>query len=1519
MPIDKIIPSYLNKSDDERLIKKNEMTEAKNVTVSTDTDGNAFVLKNAKGTTAVLKNSASDLIDTDYLVLGSCVDQEDEMVYFAAYDDAGSDHAIFRVDMSASTPTYEEVFASQYLFDSKPEYVDMDVLRADVNQSGTIVPILYFTDGISNPKKINVNRAMDSSDAGGYSSADDIKEFIDVAKTKPVHQFFIECGTDVDFDGNFLYGRNLSFCIQWVYKDGEHSAISNISEMAIPQVTFQNEEDGRKPVAGNFFYFNVPVGTQEVKEVNVLYRDNETGVYYMADRILKVSDVTRSGHTIWDDSLSRYYFYGDQDHEVVPNIEALKIYDNVPLKAKTQAIVDGRIMYGNYTEGREVPALEVTFEPKLNARYASNINTHSYDTEQSNEFSFPAILGFEYETTNIELDLTALQGTCYSGDSMYMDFVVSYDTLFGIRTGGSHFLSATTPGSTTWSCGASSTYPMIFDDFEFRFKMEYRVDGSSQSKNTFLTNLATAISGHETTTYYRNDNNSDTSWERTSGSQGNATENVAITKADVTVKFSASVSGNKVIIKPMFKTMENVEDDGFTIPGNFNPVAAGANITDCQTGGRGSNPTVEVTDIASTVQAKDFYSYRTYKAGANHTFGAIFYDKKGRSSFVRELGSVYIPTLGERAPSERGLARVNASFNRINASDQTVPSWVEKIQFVYGGSDIEDFKQYSVSGGFASYWADSEYTTTDESEDAADNIYVSLKGWSGSKQSYTGSNGADYVYNFKEGDILRVISYDKKNGTGVETVYPEKLEFSVVGKRTLREDITDSNMEVIRAQIEQASANREESSDASYWEEILSFYTGGVFGQSDRKALEEAEQMFQNVMERVETSKREEIERIKNIPLSKRNDVFPGDWAVAKGDFLVLKHNGSAGWGPSDHKHVKFNNGALAIEPTPTHDGDENTGDHWHPIGNWMRNVVVEIYTPKQKTKAKVYKELTKIYERGDGGAFNSDGTLSVTQEELRSGDTWFKRVPLATLSKNNTSYSTDLTEAGSNFNYTKINEMTFEMTWLESPHASHFFKSHRHAFGKPHFVNKYAASNNRAYSITYSDKYNSDSPILNLSNFNLGRANYIDLPSSYSQIDRIISNEGDLTVIQGSKVCRIPIGKSALKLANQQDVLTTSDVVLGKPSYYVGDYGTRGLSQAVVAHNGSVYFADYVSRSVLRVGRDGMTDISAIGMDSFFEKNFGDWAALSTRSRLHLGYDPDYNEVLVFAGQDSSESFDGFCAAYNVQLKKWTSTYEFIGDDGAEPTLFEMIGDKLISCADSAINEASDQERTLIHIHDDSSAQKAKFYGDIKDSVIEVVSNMNPSMVKVFEAVALEGDGEGFSATITTSDQNTDISRTDWEERERGYYAMMPRDKSSNSTSHKIAIGSSFLSVSAGGGTITFNNKISRIGIPHGAKLYNETKDKVITDDGTADGTSVTVTSVDGKVLGFTPSLTASNVVDSGDVITVLLEQRVYGDAIRDYFCKIKLMNQNSDGDSFELFSINTHYDRSKLGAEKG
>jgi hypothetical protein len=279
----------------------------------------------------------------------------------------------------------------------------------------------------------------------------------------------------------------------------------------------------------------------------------------------------------------------------------------------------------------------------------------------------------------------------------------------------------------------------------------------------------------------------------------------------------------------------------------------------------------------------------------------------------------------------------------------------------------------------------------------------------------------------------------------------------------------------------------------------------------------------------------------------------------------------------------------------------------------------------------------------------------------------------------------------------------------------------------------------------------------------------------------------------------------------------------------------------------------------------------------------------------------------------NSSGSFEGFVAAYNTKIKKWTSIYDFSDLSGAEPTLFESCGNRFISCLYTSNPGTGGGEDYIFHEHTED-VTRARFYSDQKDSIVEVVANFNPSMVKTFEAVALEGNSGTWDAVITTSDQTASI--TDWEERERGYYAMMPRDTSANSTSHKVAIpGSVASNTTVGTGGITFASKI-RTPIPYGAELYNATQDEYVTQQGGGIGARITVTYVDGKKLN-TSAFTQPDVVEAGDVLYAVLPQSEYGDAIRDYFCKIRLTSSSSS--DLELFAINTHYDRSKLGQEKG
>jgi hypothetical protein len=181
---------------------------------------------------------------------------------------------------------------------------------------------------------------------------------------------------------------------------------------------------------------------------------------------------------------------------------------------------------------------------------------------------------------------------------------------------------------------------------------------------------------------------------------------------------------------------------------------------------------------------------------------------------------------------------------------------------------------------------------------------------------------------------------------------------------------------------------------------------------------------------------------------------------------------------------------------------------------------------------------------------------------------------------------------------------------------------------------------------------------------------------------------------------------------------------------------------------------------------------------------------------------------------------------------------------------------------------------------------------------MFEVVSNMNPSMVKVYEALGVEGDGT-WSAVLSNTDQSTTISTSDFDNREGHRYAMIPRD-TLVSTGHQIYLGR-VEAVSAD--TVTFTTPVNRLPFVVGDDLY------------TASGSTLTDTTM--NIAGITNRKTiqctsAVSGISVGDDIFVQHSARVDGDPMRGVFLKLKMTS--SDTTPFEVHALSVSYDRSRL-----
>jgi hypothetical protein len=188
--------------------------------------------------------------------------------------------------------------------------------------------------------------------------------------------------------------------------------------------------------------------------------------------------------------------------------------------------------------------------------------------------------------------------------------------------------------------------------------------------------------------------------------------------------------------------------------------------------------------------------------------------------------------------------------------------------------------------------------------------------------------------------------------------------------------------------------------------------------------------------------------------------------------------------------------------------------------------------------------------------------------------------------------------------------------------------------------------------------------------------------------------------------------------------------------------------------------------------------------------------------------------------------------------------------------------------------------------------------------------------MVKSYESISLEGT-DAWAATLTNTDQSASILSTDFDERERNWYAYIPRDSSANtgtatitalSGSSEVFVLGNVATSGVSGSTITFTTPVGDVAFPIGGALYKVSGSTLVS-------LSLTVASISGdKQITASGSVTG---VSDGDTIVVLANAGIEGDQMRDYYIKVRLTN--SDTEEIELYAVNLVFAKSNLHNQLG
>jgi len=207
----------------------------------------------------------------------------------------------------------------------------------------------------------------------------------------------------------------------------------------------------------------------------------------------------------------------------------------------------------------------------------------------------------------------------------------------------------------------------------------------------------------------------------------------------------------------------------------------------------------------------------------------------------------------------------------------------------------------------------------------------------------------------------------------------------------------------------------------------------------------------------------------------------------------------------------------------------------------------------------------------------------------------------------------------------------------------------------KAYIVEEEDIQQNRFNSMIYSGIYNSRTGVNNTNQFSVGQDIIKSVDPAYGSIQKLFAAETNMTIFQESKVSSALIDKDAIYTAEGSPMQTTSNVVIGQIQPYLGEYGISRNPESFAYYGFQKYFVDKDRAAVLRLSRDGITEISQYGMLDYFRDNLasinenygwnyqiGPGASSSSARVINCGV-TDIDKILLGMSLNVNGTFSGY------------------------------------------------------------------------------------------------------------------------------------------------------------------------------------------------------------------------------------------------------------------------------------
>lgn len=1181
------IKGRMNKSVDERLVPQGEYIDALNCRLGSTENSEVGAVENSLGNLRLTTLTYKGIIlSNEAKCIGSFEDGGEETIYWFINDPSNTSSSTGKVDMIVSYNTNTSVLFYHVISTSLLNF-DNTYLINGVN---LIDGLLFFTDNLNPPRKINISRNYQYP----INDVDQITEQdIGVIVAPPLFAPILE---PIQQGGgeNYMTDIMISFAYRYKYEDNEYSSISPFSPISFSPGPFQLDYSTYDNIGMQNVYNSVIIkfntGGSNVKGIDLLFKSTNFSAINVIDRFNKIDQG-------WFDNVEETFQFTNQKiYTVLPEAQLLRLFDNVPRVAQAQTLMGNRLMYGNYIDG-----YNITNESGQNIYLDYNLDLISEDLDAGETPSVNTTFNYTidgsvsvvngtatYDTTGFDLKdgsqigiVFNLGHSNFSGAAEYVDGTeplneYEYTFLFNIQEDFSNaydlvnspsFIAAmsefiTPSGSTCFSqsctvgCVSGTSVTDLINCAVVAKTNWYKVGfGISGTNQGIVIGSTPGSNSFSLTVQAMKYEKFDVSVIPNIGLGIYAYEYFNVTQSELLYSLDSSKSS---LHSDRDYEIGIVYEDDY---GRATTALVDTNNTiyiPCDNSITKNTIQVTLNSYPPYWATKYKFVLKPSKDEYRTVYSNIFFREE-------ETGNVWFKLEGDNK------SKIILDENLKVKSDTNGPvlRCVETKVLDYG-SQVENFLCQRANDG----------TLIDETCSQPGGVYMQLK-----PRNFSASISDDAFINYGEegckGSYCAVkynVSIDNPDTTGPSNVF---IPYTIPG----------GSLVTIKF-----SANR--------------YHRGSRCGS--RKYVFDktftASQDYDNMYAFVEgdnidltngaTTGSDDILNNQNQP----NTLYPYYTSLAsQGEsYITFQTDASNG-----KMYFVYQNG------TPNC-GSPNKRNSWGSI-----DISVQRATTLMVFETEAKDANTEMY-------FENEQVFNITGGYHQSGE--------------NDTDQNQTVSLPAVVNLTFSNCFTFG-NGVESNRVLDALATPSFTIGeKVTSVSQEEYKETRRFSdITYSGNYNRESNLNKLNEFNLSLGNYKSLESSYGPIRKMHARQTDILTLQEDKISYVLVEKNLLSDASAGGAITSIPEVLGTQLARLEEYGISNNPESFASYGYDVYFTDAKRSSVINIrggvaaNSDSLVVISSMGMRSWFRDLF----TTSFNTQKLGGYDPYMNEF-VLSSNDS-------------------------------------------------------------------------------------------------------------------------------------------------------------------------------------------------------------------------------------------------------------------------------------------